>query len=182
MAIDKLVAPLMRVPLFATLKPLQLTELARHAERIAFRPGSTITTAGEPGDGAFLIVSGQAARVLNGTSPPHPIETGSLVGELAMLTEHIYGVTVIAQDRVNALKITRAGLHAQMRDDPRLAEHFTGLLTERLKQVAAEMRSIDELLAVASRKMLAADQPPTAPTSTLPAGSHHQSATREAHA
>src|SRR5262245_26091350 len=120
MAIDKLVAPLMRVPLFATLKPLQLTELARHAERIAFRPGSAITPAGEHGDGAYLIVTGEAARVPSGPGAAQPIEVGSLVGELAMLTEHVYGVTVVAQGRVNALKITRAGLHAQMRDDPKL--------------------------------------------------------------
>ena len=168
MAIDKLVAPLMRVPLFATLKPLQLTELARHVERIAFRPGSTITTSGAPGDGAYLIVSGEAARVPNGRGPSQPIEPCSLVGELAMLTEHIYGVTVIAQGRVNALKITRAGLHAQMRDDPRLAEHFTGLLTERLKQVAVEMRSIDELLAIASGKTRSAVSP-SAPATATPA-------------
>jgi CRP/FNR family transcriptional regulator, cyclic AMP receptor protein len=153
MAVDKLVAPLMRVPLFATLKPLQLTELARQAERIAFRPGSTITAAGEPGDGAYLIVAGEAVRIPAGGGPAQPIETGSLVGELAMLTEHVYGVTVIAQGRVNALKITRAGLHAQMRDDPKLAEHFTSLLAERLKQVAAEMRTIDEMLAAAAGKI-----------------------------
>ena len=29
MAIDKLIAPLLRVPLFAGLKPLQITEIAR---------------------------------------------------------------------------------------------------------------------------------------------------------
>ena len=52
---------LLRVPLFSGLKPLQLTELARHAERVAFRRGSTITEAGAPGDAAYLIVSGDAA-------------------------------------------------------------------------------------------------------------------------
>ncbi len=171
MAIDKLVAPLMRVPLFATLKPLQLTELARQAERIAFRPGSTITKSGEPGDGAYLIVSGEAARVPNGRGPSQPIEPGSLVGELAMLTEHVYGVTVVAQSRVNALKITRSGLHAQMRDDPRLAEHFTSLLTERLMQVAVEMRSIDEVLAVAAGKMRPNGQPAAPAAGSSPASS-----------
>src|SRR6185436_8542068 len=54
MAIDRLVAPLLRVPLFAGLKPLQLTELARQAERVKFQRGDVITKAGEPGDGAYL--------------------------------------------------------------------------------------------------------------------------------
>jgi CRP-like cAMP-binding protein len=53
MAIDRLVAPLLRVPLLAGLKPLQITELARQAERVVFRRGDTITRAGEPADGAF---------------------------------------------------------------------------------------------------------------------------------
>src|SRR5262245_9949214 len=137
MAIDKLVAPLLRVPLFVGLKPLQLTEIARQAERISFRPGSPITTAGEPGDGAYLIVAGEAARVSE--AGEQAVEVGSLIGEIAMLTEHHYGATVVARGRVNALKINRSALHEQMRDDPPLAEHFTKLLAERLTRVAAEM-------------------------------------------
>ena len=93
-----------------------------------------------------------------------------------MLTEHVYGVTVVAQGRVNALKITRAGLHAQMRDDPRLAEHFTGLLTERLMQVAAEMRSIDELLAIASGKTRSTVSPAAAAAATPAPGLIHTGA------
>jgi CRP-like cAMP-binding protein len=159
MAIDKLVAPLMRVPLFAALKPLQLTEIARQAERLTFRLGSTITRAGEPGDGAYLVVAGEAVRVPAGGGPAQAVEPGSLVGELAMLTEHVYGATVVAQGRVNALKITRAGLHAQMREDPKLAEHFTSLLAARLMRVAEEMRSIDQVLATAADRMAAAGPP-----------------------
>jgi CRP-like cAMP-binding protein len=151
MAIDKLVAPLLRVPLFAGLKPLQLTEIARQAERISFRPGAKITTTGEPGDGAYLIVAGEAVRVSGDRE--QAIEPGSLVGEIAMLTEHIYGATVMARGRVHALKITRSALHEQMRDDPPLAEHFTRLLAERLTQVAAEMHGIDEMLAGAARRV-----------------------------
>jgi CRP-like cAMP-binding protein len=154
MAIDKLVAPLLRVPLFAGLKPLQLTEIARQAERIGFRPGSTITTAGEPGDGAYLIVAGEAVR--RSGVQEQAIEPGSLIGEIAMLTEHVYGATVVARGRVHALKIARSALHEQMRDDPPLAEHFTQLLAERLTQVAEEMRGIDEMLAVAAHRTHAA--------------------------
>ena len=152
MAIDKLVAPLLRVPLFMGLRPLQLTEIARQAERISFRRGSTIVQAGAPGDGAYLIVSGEAVRMPSGGAPipAQPIEPGSLVGELAMLTEHAYGATVVADGRVHALKIARAAMHAQMRDDPALADHFTRMLSDRLAQVAAEMRAIDQMLAKAT--------------------------------
>ena len=118
MAIDKLVAPLLRMPLFAGLKPLQLTEIARQAERIGFRPGSTITQAGAAGDGAYLIVSGEAVRIASDQRASQVIEPGSLIGELAMLAEHAYGATVLHRT-LHALKITRAALPSRCRR-PRL--------------------------------------------------------------
>ena len=146
MAIDKVITPLLRVPLFQGLQPEQLAELARHAERVSFRAGSKITEKGSPGDGAYLIVAGEAARVVADGSAEQ-IEPGSLIGELAMLIDHTYGATVLAQGRVNCLKILRSALYQQMEQDPHLAEHFSDILTERLKSVAEQMRQIDKLLA-----------------------------------
>ncbi len=149
MAIDKVIAPLLRVPLFCGLKPLQLTEIARQAERIAFRRGSAITQAGTPGDGAYLIVSGDAVRMPELRSDaPEPIEPGSLIGELAMLIDHVYGATVVAEGRVHCLKILRSALDEQMQADPAVADHFSRALVARLTQVALQMRRIDQLLAV----------------------------------
>lgn len=148
MAADKVIAPLLRVPLFMGLRAPQLSEIAEHAERISFRAGSTITEAGVEGDGAYLIVSGVAVRKpATDAQAPEPIEPGSLIGELAMLVDHVYGATVLAQGRVNCLKILRSALHEQMQRDPDIAEHFSGILTARLMHVAAEMRRIDAMLA-----------------------------------
>jgi CRP-like cAMP-binding protein len=149
MALDKLTAPLLRVPLLAGLTPLQLTEIARQAERIAFRRGSIITKAGTAGDGAYLVVSGDAARMPDPGSDasPEPIEPGSLIGELAMVIDHVYRVTVVAEGRVHALKILRSALYEQMEQDPSIADHFASIYAARLNHVAAEMRRIDETLA-----------------------------------
>ncbi len=148
MALDKVVAPLLRVPLFAGLKPLQLTEIARHAERVKFRDGDIITRAGTSGDGAYLIVSGEAERRPESGSfeLAEPVEPGSLIGELAMLVEHAYGTTVVACGRVQCLKLTRAALYEQMQDDEALTRHFRQLIEGRLTHAAAELRRIvDEL-------------------------------------
>ena len=152
MPIDRVVAPLLRVPLFAGLRPLQITEIARQAEKLSFRPQQIITKIGQPGDGAFLIVSGQAICVepLDNLAPPEPVTAGSMVGEMAMLVEHEYGSTIVAQERVLCLKITRAALHAQMLDDSALAEHFRIRIAERLRRVQAELREIDGALAACS--------------------------------
>lgn len=149
MPIDKLVAPLLRAPLFAGLKPLQITEIARQAERHRFRPGEIITRAGEPAHGAFLVAAGMADRLAEpGTNDmPDVVQPGSLIGELAMLVEHRYGSTVIARERVLCLKILRSTLLAQMQDDISLAHHFHRHIAERLSQVASELRRIDDALA-----------------------------------
>jgi signal-transduction protein with cAMP-binding, CBS, and nucleotidyltransferase domain len=149
MAIDRIVAPLLRVPLFAGLKPLQITEISRQAEKLSFRPNQIITKSGEPGDGAFLIIAGQAACVEGPDvlATPEPVAPGSLIGEMAMLVEHEYGSTVVAQERVLCIKIARATLHAQMLDDTSLAEHFRERIAARLRRVQAELRQIDGALA-----------------------------------
>jgi signal-transduction protein with cAMP-binding, CBS, and nucleotidyltransferase domain len=149
MAIDRVVAPLLRVPLFAGLKPLQITEIARQAEKLSFRPNQIITKAGQPGDGAFLIVAGLAVCVEDPEplATPEPVAPGSLVGEMAMLTEHEYGSTIVAQERVLCLKIARVTLHAQMLEDSSLAEHFRERISARLRRVREELRQIDSALA-----------------------------------
>jgi CRP/FNR family transcriptional regulator len=147
MMIEKMVAPLQRVAPFQGLKPEQLEEIARNAERVSFRPGDFITRAGEPGRGAYLIVSGVAGHTAGSDSAVPPlIETGSLISELAMLVEHHYAATITARDRVLCLLITRAALYAQMLRDPPLADHFVHYLTQKLARVAEELRAIDKLL------------------------------------
>jgi CRP-like cAMP-binding protein len=148
MSADALAAPLLRVALFQGLKPLQLTEIARRAERIVFKDGDIITTEGTAGDAAMLIVTGVAQITGSGEQDTQTsrVEEGSLIGEMAMLIEHDYGATVRAAGQVRALKITRAQMHAHMLRDPSLAEHLTSLITERLYAATEELQRIDQLL------------------------------------
>ena len=145
MAIDPLVAPLLRVELFQGLKPLQITEIARSAERIVFRPGDKITEAGKVGDAAFLIVAGAAEWISSQDSDGRgeQIEIGSLIGEMAMLIEHAYGATIVATGQVRCLKLSRETLHRLMLEDRGLAQHLTSKISQRLNRVAAELRDID---------------------------------------
>ncbi|MBN9290605.1 MAG: cyclic nucleotide-binding domain-containing protein, partial [Hyphomicrobium denitrificans] len=62
MAIDALVKPFLALPLFRDLKPLQISEIARHAERIVYRNGDVVTAEGQIADAAILIVSGTCIR------------------------------------------------------------------------------------------------------------------------
>jgi CRP-like cAMP-binding protein len=149
MAIDALVAPLLKIALFQGLRPLQITEIARRAERIVFKPGQVIMEADRAGDAAFVIVSGNAARTKGpdvGPSP-EPIAAGSLIGEMAMLVETEHSSTIVATSPVRALKITRSAMYEQMADDAALAEHLVAKITARLQSLATELRKIDQSLA-----------------------------------
>jgi CRP-like cAMP-binding protein len=148
MAIDQIVASLSRVPLFAGLKPRQISEIGRQAERCAFHRGEVITRAGEAGDGAYLILTGEVGRRTGpgDRAPVEPIEPGSLVGELAMLVDHVYGATVVAQGWADCLKLARGTLLDQMRADPDIAERIADVIRGRLTGIAAELKVIDQLL------------------------------------
>lgn len=150
MTVDTLATPLLRVPLFQGLKPLQLTEIARRAERIVFRTGGAIIESGRDGDAAFLIVSGEALRTAGPAalhSAPERVPVGALVGEMAMLVETVHTSTIIAHGPVRALKITRQGLHEQMAHDPALADHFVAKIASRLTQLVADLRCMEMTLA-----------------------------------
>ncbi len=145
MAIDALVAPLLKIALFQGLKPLQITEIVRRSERIVFRPGQTIVEIGTQAHAAYVLVHGNAARTKGPDidGQPESLVIGSLVGEMAMLVDTEYSSTVIAETTVRALRISRAAMYEQMADDAALAEHLVAKITARLKILAGELRAID---------------------------------------
>jgi CRP-like cAMP-binding protein len=148
MALDEIAASLLRIPLFSGLKPSQIAEIARQAGRRAFRPGDAITSAGEPADAAYLILSGEVV-CRNGPgsrTPIEPVEPGSLVGELAMFIDHTYRTTVLAHGWTDCLKLERSTLANQMRADPDLADRMAQAIRDRLAMVAAELQVVDRLL------------------------------------
>lgn len=149
MAIDALVKPMLPLAIFRGLKPLQITEIARRAERIIYRPGDVIIQEDAVGDAAVLIVSGDAVRVSgpDHTGSPEPVRPGSLIGEMAMLVESVHSSTVIARGNVKALRINRCEIHQQMEEDPTLAEHFMVRITGRLRVVAEELKNAEKAFA-----------------------------------
>jgi CRP-like cAMP-binding protein len=149
MAIDALVKPFLALPLFRGLKPIQLTEIVRCADRIVYQPGEALIEEDQSGDAAIIIISGEAIRLHQSdeSSQPEPVIEGSMLGELAMLVETIYTSTVIARSTVRALRITRTDMHALMQQDLSLAEHMTSQITARLKRLALELQSVDDALA-----------------------------------
>ncbi len=149
MASDSILIALARLPLFEGLTPAQLLEIAARAQRAIYHPGSVIVEENTEGDAAILIVSGEAARVSGPelSARSEPVAPGSLVGEAAMLIETTHSSTVVARTQVRALQITRDELHAQMLEDPSIAETLIHNIAVRLMRMAEELRQIDATLA-----------------------------------
>ncbi len=164
MAIDALVKPFLLLPLFQGLKPLQLTEIVRRADRIIYRPGDTIIEEDQTGEAAIVIVSGEAVRV-SGLEPGEAAETiveGSMIGEMAMLVETVHSATIVARTTVKALRLTRTEMHAAMADDHKLADHLTEKITARLHNIAIELRAVDQAIEASLRYGMAFETIPKA--------------------
>jgi CRP-like cAMP-binding protein len=147
MSTNALIAPLMRVRIFQGLSQDQLDSIARRAERIVYRTHDIITEAGIDADAAVLIVAGPTVRLVpNAAGETEAIEAGSLIGEMAMFIDHVYGSTVRAAGPVRALRLPRAAMLDLMNDDRKLADHLVAKIASRLTGVAAELRRIDESL------------------------------------
>ncbi|HEU4380824.1 MAG TPA: cyclic nucleotide-binding domain-containing protein [Hyphomicrobiaceae bacterium] len=144
MSIDQTVALLQRIPIFARLSPAQITEIAKVAEPTKFRSGHRIIEAGASGEAAYLLVCGDAERA---AAAGQLLPPGSLIGELAMLIDCAYPVTIVAKGRVLCLQITRPAMHGLMLSDPSLAEALSQHISERLRKAANGLMRIDRLLA-----------------------------------
>lgn len=148
MSTNTLARAFLRVAIFQGLRPLQLTEIARRADRITFQPGDTIIERDQPGETAYLLVTGHAVRV-----PSHDevdqaeqIPEGSLIAEMMMLVDSIHTSTIVAHTQIRALGINRSTLRALMLEDRNIAEHFVAKITSRLSQLAIALRQIDQTL------------------------------------
>ncbi len=148
MGIDTLVKPLLALPIFHGLAPLQLTEIVRRAERIIYRQGDAIATENQTADAAVIIISVSCILIDDNGDPLHksrgePVPEGAMIAELAMLIELIHTTTIIAQEPVKALRLTRQKILELMEEDPDLANHFSASIVSRLKLLANDWKAID---------------------------------------
>ncbi len=149
---EALIATLKDLEVFRGLEQSQLAALVKNAERVVFRAGQPILTAGKPGDGAYLLVAGEAEVVSDEAGPmSQAVRPGTLLGELAMLIEHDYRITVESRSTVRALKFTREAMIALMTADRQLTNHFIDRISARLSRIAVELRRVDEMLALAAQ-------------------------------
>jgi CRP/FNR family transcriptional regulator, cyclic AMP receptor protein len=144
MAVESNAELLGRVPLLEGLSQEQLTAIANKGKKAFFETRAPIVKEGQPGETAYLILSGRAVSESSDRKhTPENLEPCAFIGELAMIVETSHSVTVRAEERVRALAINRADLLEVMEADPSIARHFAEKLITRLTAFANDLRGVD---------------------------------------
>jgi acyl-CoA reductase-like NAD-dependent aldehyde dehydrogenase len=131
------------------LKPEEQDILDGYVEPVEFEADAVIFTAGQEGDGCYVIDEGEVRLEL-----PHPeldtegvlgyLAAGQLLGELSILDRLPRSATAYAETALRARKLSVGALDALMEEHPRVA---TRLVTALGREAARKLRGSNELLA-----------------------------------
>ena len=139
------VAVLGRVPLFHSIDPAKLKLLAFTSERVRFAPDGVIFSEGEPGDAAYVILSGTAGVYIEGEDGPHEVAkagTYEVVGEIAVLCDVPRTATVKALTELTALRITKDMFLQMIAEFPDMAIEIMRHLARRLEETTDRLRRV----------------------------------------
>jgi CRP/FNR family cyclic AMP-dependent transcriptional regulator len=109
------------------LKPI----LAAGVER-QYEDGETIMRVGEPGDFMSLVLEGTVRVERPGKTIR--LQTGDVVGEIAVLDGGPRSADVIAEDAVRCLEVQRQQVLAALEADPRAATALIAVLAGRFRE------------------------------------------------
>jgi CRP-like cAMP-binding protein len=120
----------------------RLQEVAGSGAVLQYEPGETIVHQGDPADGFFLLLQGQVAihlgegaerEEVGRVAPPFSI------GEVGCLLEKPRTATVVAVDRVQALRLTALALGQMFAEIPGFGLSVARFLADRLDHVAGSL-------------------------------------------
>ena len=133
---------LRQVPLFARIDPGKLKLLAFTSQRVSFGEGEVLFHQGDPGDAAYVILSG-SADILTGSDrgliKVAEISRNAIVGEIAILCDVTRTATVRAQGPVEALRIGKEHFLKLLSDFPAITIEVMRVLAERLSTTTTEL-------------------------------------------
>lgn len=143
MSLNQEVDALRRVPLFQPIEPRRLKLLAFTSERLKFNPGQDIVTQGDPGDAAYIILSGEADVLVNNNGKMISVarlEENAVIGEIAILTGVPRTATVRAVGELTALRIGKDTFFKLITDIPDIGMEIMKELARRLERTTAELQ------------------------------------------
>jgi CRP-like cAMP-binding protein len=117
---DATIEILRRVPLFEELEDDELQSLADAMNEANVPAGATVTAEGGPGDGFFLIDSGEAQVTVDGELRA-TLTAGDYFGEIALLTASERTATVTATTDLHCYALTPWDFRELVESNPSIA-------------------------------------------------------------
>ena len=111
------------IPLFEGLRPLQARIVTLMGELKKFAKGQHIIRHGEKGEEMYLLLSGAADVIINPNTQPRRARTlqrGDVLGEMALIGDHIRTADVLATDDVEVLAVNDRFLNRMQKRYPRI--------------------------------------------------------------
>jgi CRP-like cAMP-binding protein len=133
---------LRRVPLFAGVAPAKLKLLAFTSDRVSYDAGQVLFRQGDPGDAAYVLLSGAADILVDSQSGEIKVataETNSIVGEIAILCDDTRSATVRANTHLETLRIRKDHFLRLLVEFPEVAVEIMRELAERLSRTTADL-------------------------------------------
>jgi len=137
-----------RVPTFAVLGRDALRILAIGAETRQLQNGAVLFYAGELADGGYVVQEGSLLLQPDTFSDSREITVGpgTLVGELALLTDMVCSATAIAREPTAVIRISRSLFRKMLEGYPDAAARLRAIMAERLDGWTRELGSVSKKL------------------------------------
>ena len=134
---------LVRAPIFASLKPSLLDELARSAKRRQFASGELLVKEGDAATTFFVLCSGEAEVVkgleLEGGKVVGNLTGGDFFGEMALLDDFPRADSVRATSDCECLVLARWDFLGLIRTSPEVALAILPVLSQRLRECEEQL-------------------------------------------
>jgi hypothetical protein len=143
--LEKMIA-LRSAPIFASIDPESLAGLARSSAEESYAPDQILVIEGDPGEDAFIILSG-SIRVVLQAGTAHEVlvserPAGDILGEMAVLDPAPRSATLRAgAGGVRVLAISGATLREALRSEPDVA---TGIIRTLVRRLRAALGQVDK--------------------------------------
>jgi CRP/FNR family transcriptional regulator, cyclic AMP receptor protein len=136
---------LRNIPLFANIEPSKLKLLAFTSERMTFQSGDLLCKQGDPGDSAFVIISGDAEVLVQTPKGPHIVAKlgrNAIVGEIAILCDVPRTASVKASSKVEAMVISKDLFFRLVLEFPQMAVEIMRELARRLDATNRQLQAL----------------------------------------
>jgi CRP-like cAMP-binding protein len=147
MSLDDDIAFFEQAPTLAALGKQALQVLAIGAETRHLQSGAVLFYAGERGDAGYLVQEGSLSIESGGAEArEYTVGPGTLLGELALLTDAVSQVTAIAKEPTTVVRISRNLFRKMLEGYPAAALRLRESMERRLGSLAQDLEDVQRKL------------------------------------